>query len=172
MRVYYDRDADLNLIKSKKVAIVGYGSQGHAHAQNLRDSGVKDIVIALRPGSGSATKAEKADQKVMSGLHKASRASAFTWPAGVLPCMPARCSATSCWTSGDERSPIWICRGMVVGLAQESGLTELARDDWRWMPRRLVRCAVQRGSRLRKAVDLAGQGHAGLRGAQLAADRL
>ena len=58
MRVYYDRDADLNLIKSKKVAIVGYGSQGHAHALNLRDSGVKDIVVALRPGSASAKKAE------------------------------------------------------------------------------------------------------------------
>ena len=60
MRVFYDRDADLNIIKSKKVAIVGYGSQGHAHAQNLQDSGVKDIVVALRPGSGSAQKAEGA----------------------------------------------------------------------------------------------------------------
>lgn len=48
MRVYYDRDADLNIIKSKKVAIVGYGSQGHAHTLNLRDSGVKDVVVALR----------------------------------------------------------------------------------------------------------------------------
>ena len=51
MRVYYDRDADLNLIKGKKVAIVGYGSQGHAHALNLRDSGVKDVAVALRKGS-------------------------------------------------------------------------------------------------------------------------
>ncbi len=51
MRVYYDRDADLNLIKGKKVAVIGYGSQGHAHALNLRDSGVKDVVIALRKGS-------------------------------------------------------------------------------------------------------------------------
>ena len=66
MRVYYDRDADLNIIKSKKVAIVGYGSQGHAHAQNLNDSGVKDIVVALRPGSPSAKKAEGAGLKVMS----------------------------------------------------------------------------------------------------------
>jgi ketol-acid reductoisomerase len=66
MRVYYDRDADLNIIKSKKVAIVGYGSQGHAHAQNLKDSGVKDIVVALRPGSPSAQKAEGASLKVMS----------------------------------------------------------------------------------------------------------
>ncbi len=65
MRVYYDRDADLNLIKSKKVAIVGYGSQGHAHALNLRDSGVKDIVVALRADSGSVKKAEVEGFKVM-----------------------------------------------------------------------------------------------------------
>ena len=65
MRVYYDRDADVNLIKGKKVAVIGYGSQGHAHAQNLRDSGVKDVVIALRKGSPSATKAEAAKFKVM-----------------------------------------------------------------------------------------------------------
>src|ERR1700737_4428834 len=51
MRVYYDRDADLNLIKGKKVAIIGYGSQGHAHALNLRDSGVKDVAVALRKAS-------------------------------------------------------------------------------------------------------------------------
>jgi ketol-acid reductoisomerase len=66
MRVYYDRDADLNLIKGKKVAIVGYGSQGHAHALNLRDSGVKDIVIALREGSATAKKAEHEGFKVLS----------------------------------------------------------------------------------------------------------
>jgi ketol-acid reductoisomerase len=60
MRVFYDRDADLNLIKSKKVAIVGYGSQGHAHALNLKDSGVKEVVVALRPGSPTAAKAKAA----------------------------------------------------------------------------------------------------------------
>ncbi|MFN3855066.1 MAG: ketol-acid reductoisomerase [Phreatobacter sp.] len=65
MRVYYDRDADLNLIKSKKVCIVGYGSQGHAHAQNLRDSGVKDVVIALKAGSATRAKAEAAGFTVM-----------------------------------------------------------------------------------------------------------
>ena len=57
MRVYYDRDADLNLIKGKKVAIVGYGSQGHAHALNLKDSGVKEVAIALRKDSCSVKKA-------------------------------------------------------------------------------------------------------------------
>jgi ketol-acid reductoisomerase len=66
MRVYYDSDADTGLIKQKKVAIVGYGSQGHAHAQNLRDSGVGEVVIALRPGSATAKKAENAGFKVMS----------------------------------------------------------------------------------------------------------
>jgi ketol-acid reductoisomerase len=66
MRVYYDRDADLNLIKGKKVVVVGYGSQGRAHALNLKDSGVKDIVIALRPGSATAKKVEADGLKVMS----------------------------------------------------------------------------------------------------------
>jgi ketol-acid reductoisomerase len=58
MRVYYDRDADLNLIKSRKVAVIGYGSQGHAHALNLRDSGCKDVMIGLRKGSAGVKKAE------------------------------------------------------------------------------------------------------------------
>ena len=66
MRVYYDRDADVNLIKSKKVAIIGYGSQGHAHAINLSDSGIKDVVVGLRDGSSSVAKAEDAGLKVLS----------------------------------------------------------------------------------------------------------
>jgi len=65
MRVYYDRDADLNLIKGKKVAVIGYGSQGHAHALNLRDSGVKDVVVALRKTSAGVKKAEAEKFKVM-----------------------------------------------------------------------------------------------------------
>ncbi len=65
MRVYYDQDADVNLIKSKKVAVVGYGSQGHAHILNLRDSGVKELVVALREGSGSIAKAEAEGLTVM-----------------------------------------------------------------------------------------------------------
>jgi len=71
MRVYYDRDADVNLIKGKKVAVVGYGSQGHAHALNLRDSGVKEVSVALRPGSGSAKKAENEGLKVMAAAEAA-----------------------------------------------------------------------------------------------------
>src|SRR5690606_5244981 len=63
--------ADVNLIKGKKVAIVGYGSQGHAHANNLRDSGVKDVVVALRSGSAGAKKAQDAGFKVMSNQEAA-----------------------------------------------------------------------------------------------------
>jgi len=66
MRVFYDRDADLNLIKAKKVAVVGYGSQGRAHALNLKDSGVKNVVVALRPDSATAKKVEADGLKVMS----------------------------------------------------------------------------------------------------------
>jgi ketol-acid reductoisomerase len=65
MRVYYDRDADLNLIKGKKVAIIGYGSQGHAHALNLRDSGVKEVAVALRKASAGVKKAEGEKLAVM-----------------------------------------------------------------------------------------------------------
>jgi ketol-acid reductoisomerase len=82
MRVYYDRDADINLIKGKKVAIVGYGSQGRAHALNLRDSGCGEIAVALRAGSGSARKAE-AD-----GLPVKSVADAAAWADLIMMCAP------------------------------------------------------------------------------------
>ena len=56
MKMFYEKDANVNLIKDKKVAIFGYGSQGHAHALNLKDSGVKNVVVALRDGSQSKKK--------------------------------------------------------------------------------------------------------------------
>ena len=65
MKMFYEKDADVNLIKSKKVAIIGFGSQGHAHALNLKDSGVTEIVVALREGSSSIKKAEQAGLIVM-----------------------------------------------------------------------------------------------------------
>ena len=65
MKVYYDKDADLNVIKGMKGAIIGYGSQGDAHANNLSDSGV-DVVVGLREGSSSAEKASKANLNVKS----------------------------------------------------------------------------------------------------------
>ena len=63
--IYYDKDADLGLLQGRKVAVLGYGSQGHAHALNLRDSGV-DVRIGLREGSSSKAKAEAAGLKVLS----------------------------------------------------------------------------------------------------------
>ena len=66
MRVYYDRDADLARILDRKIAVVGYGSQGRAHALNLKDSGASNIVVALRPGSATAKKVEADGIKVMS----------------------------------------------------------------------------------------------------------
>ena len=65
MNIYYDKDADLSIIKSKKVAIIGYGSQGHAHANNLKESGV-DVVIGLHDGSKSADKARNSGFEVLS----------------------------------------------------------------------------------------------------------
>ncbi len=82
MRVYYDRDADLNLIKSKKVAIVGYGSQGRAHALNLKDSGVGEVTIALRPDSATAKKV------VADGLPVKSVAEAAAWADLIMMCAP------------------------------------------------------------------------------------
>ena len=82
MRVYYDRDCDVNLIKDKKVAILGYGSQGHAHALNLRDSGAKNLVVALRDGSSSIAKAEGEGLKTM-GI-----AEAAAWADVIMFTMP------------------------------------------------------------------------------------
>ncbi len=65
MRVYYDRDADVNMIKGKKVAVIGYGSQGHAHATNLKDSGAANLAVGLRAGSAGIAKAEAAGLTVM-----------------------------------------------------------------------------------------------------------
>ena len=66
MKIFYEKDANQNLIKDKKVAIFGFGSQGHAHALNLKDSGVKELVVALREDSLSRKKAEASGLKVMS----------------------------------------------------------------------------------------------------------
>jgi ketol-acid reductoisomerase len=66
MKMFYEKDADVDLIKNKKIAIFGYGSQGHAHALNLKDSGAKEVVVALRDGSASKAKAESKGLRVMS----------------------------------------------------------------------------------------------------------
>ena len=82
MRVYYDRDADLARLLDKKIAIVGYGSQGHAHALNLRDSGAKHLAVALRPDSGSVKKA-KAE-----GLEVKTVAEAAAWADALMILAP------------------------------------------------------------------------------------
>ena len=74
MKMFYEKDTDVNLIKEKKIAIFGYGSQGHAHALNLSDSGVKEVVVALRDGSASKEKAESKGLKVMNLSDAAERA--------------------------------------------------------------------------------------------------
>ena len=66
MKMLYEKDANADLIKSKKIAIFGFGSQGHAHALNLKDSGVENVAVALRDGSPSKKKAEEQGLKVMS----------------------------------------------------------------------------------------------------------
>ena len=65
MKVYYDKDANLDLIVNKKITIIGYGSQGHAHAANLKDSGVKNINVALKKKSNSIEKAKNAGFEVL-----------------------------------------------------------------------------------------------------------
>ncbi|MGO1828822.1 MAG: ketol-acid reductoisomerase [Candidatus Corynebacterium faecigallinarum] len=85
--VFYDDDADLSIIQGRKVAVLGYGSQGHAHAQNLRDSGV-EVVIGLREGSKSAVKAEEAGFKVLSN------AEATKWADVVMILVPDTTQAT------------------------------------------------------------------------------
>jgi ketol-acid reductoisomerase len=77
MRVFYDADCDLGLIADKIVAVVGYGSQGHAHALNMRDSGVKNVWVALKPGSASAAKAQAEGLKVVTVAEAAQKADAL-----------------------------------------------------------------------------------------------
>ena len=73
MEVYYDKDANLDLLKEKTIAVIGYGSQGHAHANNLKDSGV-NVILGLRDGSESAEKASEAGFEVLSNAEAAAKA--------------------------------------------------------------------------------------------------
>ena len=82
MEILYDKDADMELIKDKKIAIIGYGSQGHAHALNLRESGVKEVCVGLREGSNSIAKAEA------EGLTVKSVAEAASWGDIVMILVP------------------------------------------------------------------------------------
>ncbi|WP_108810168.1 ketol-acid reductoisomerase [Sphingorhabdus sp. Alg231-15] len=122
MKVYYDADADLGLIKDKKIAIVGYGSQGHAHAQNLRDSGVKEVAIALREGSATAKKAESADFKVLSN------ADAAAWADIVMILAPDEHQAAIYAADYHENMKPGAALAFAHGLNVHFGLIE-PRDD-------------------------------------------
>lgn len=122
MKVYYDADADLGLITDKKIAIVGYGSQGHAHAQNLRDSGVKDVAIALRAGSATAKKAESADFKVMTN------AEAAAWADIVMILAPDEHQASIYASDLHDNMKQGAALAFAHGLNVHFGLIE-ARED-------------------------------------------
>lgn len=122
MKVYYDADADLGIIKDKKIAIVGYGSQGHAHAQNLRDSGVAEVAIALRAGSATAKKAEGADFKVMTN------AEAAAWADIVMILAPDEHQAAIYANDLHENMKQGAALAFAHGLNVHFGLIE-ARED-------------------------------------------
>ena len=122
MRVYYDRDADVNLIKAKKVAIVGYGSQGHAHALNLRDSGVKEVCVALREGSASAKKARNEGLKVMSV------ADAAAWADVIMMLCPDELQADIYYADIHANMKAGAALAFAHGLNIHFNLIE-ARDD-------------------------------------------
>ena len=144
MRVYYDRDADIGLIKTRKVAIVGYGSQGHAHAQNLRDSGVGEVAIALRPGSATAKKVEDAGFAVLSV------AEAAAWADIIMILAPDEHQAQ---IYNDEIAPNLKAGAAIAfahGLNVHFGLIEPAADIDVFMiapkgPGHTVRSEYQRG---------------------------
>ena len=85
MKIHRDSDATLDPLKGKKIAVIGYGSQGHAHALNLRDSGM-DVRVGLRPDSASRQKAEKAGLRVVDAACRA----ASTWPSGTASTSTSR----------------------------------------------------------------------------------
>ena len=122
MRVYYDRDADPKLIASKKIAIVGYGSQGHAHAQNLRDSGVADVAIALREGSPTAKKV------IDAGFAVKSNAEAAAWADIVMFLAPDEHQAAIYAADYHENMKQGATLAFAHGLNVHFGLIEPRED--------------------------------------------
>ncbi|MEM9138874.1 MAG: ketol-acid reductoisomerase [Pseudomonadota bacterium] len=118
MRVYYDSDCDINLIKTKNVAVVGYGSQGHAHALNMRDSGVKNVAAALRPGSPSAAKAEAEGLQVM-GI-----AEAAAWADVIMMAMPDELQAETYYAHIHDNMKDGAAIAFAHGLNVHFGLIE------------------------------------------------
>ena len=122
MKVYYEKDSEIDLIKSKKVAIYGYGSQGHAHALNLRDAGVKDLVVALREGSSSAAKAE------VEGLNVMSMSDAAEWADILMMLIPDELQADVYKNHIEQRAKQGAALAFAHGLNVHFDLIN-ARDD-------------------------------------------
>ena len=144
MKIFYEKDTNVNLIKEKKVAIFGYGSQGHAHALNLRDSGVKEVVVALREGSLSIKKAESKGLKVMS------LSDAAAWADVVMVLTPDELQSTIYKNHIEQRMRQGTSLAFAHGLNIHFNLINSRKDLDVFMvapkgPGHLVRSEYQRG---------------------------
>ncbi len=144
MKMFYEKDANVNLIKEKKVAIFGYGSQGHAHALNLRDSGVKEVVVALREGSSSIKKVESKGLKVMS------LSDAAAWADVVMVLTPDELQSTIYKNHIEQRMRQGTSLAFAHGLNIHFNLINSRKDLDVFMvapkgPGHLVRSEYQRG---------------------------
>ncbi len=144
MKMFYEKDANVNLIKDKKVAIFGYGSQGHAHALNLKDSGVKNVVVALREGSSSKKKAEAEGLKVMS------LSDAAAWADVVMMLTPDELQASIYKNHIEQRMRQGTSLAFAHGLNIHFNLINSRKDLDVFMvapkgPGHLVRSEYQRG---------------------------
>ncbi len=144
MKMFYEKDANVNLIKDKKVAIFGYGSQGHAHALNLKDSGVKNVVVALREGSSSIKKAESKGLKVMS------LSDAAAWADVVMMLTPDELQASIYKNHIEQRMRQGTSLAFAHGLNIHFNLINSRKDLDVFMiapkgPGHLVRSEYQRG---------------------------
>ena len=144
MKMFYEKDANVNLIKDKKVAIFGYGSQGHAHALNLKDSGVKNVVVALREGSPSIKKAESEGLKVMS------LSDAAAWADVVMVLTPDELQASIYKNHIEQRMRQGTSLAFAHGLNIHFNLINSRKDLDVFMvapkgPGHLVRSEYQRG---------------------------
>ena len=142
--MFYEKDANVNLIKDKKVAIFGYGSQGHAHALNLKDSGVKNVVVALREGSSSIKKAESEGLKVMS------LSDAAAWADVVMVLTPDELQASIYKNHIEQRMRQGTSLAFAHGLNIHFNLINSRKDLDVFMvapkgPGHLVRSEYQRG---------------------------
>jgi len=144
MKMFYEKDANVDLIKDKKVAIFGYGSQGHAHALNLKDSGVKNVVVALREGSSSIKKAESKGLKVMS------LSDAAAWADVVMMLTPDELQASIYKNHIEQRMRQGTSLAFAHGLNIHFNLINSRKDLDVFMvapkgPGHLVRSEYQRG---------------------------